>query len=120
MVFFSDIENAYPPISWQICLKLNLILAMITLKLYGTSACHLCESAEALLVSINNPDIRWEVIEISEDDFLLATYGTRIPVLLNTTNFETLDWPFNQVDIIRLATPSPVESAVDIKQKAGQ
>ena len=93
---------------------------MITLKLYGTSACHLCESAETLLASINNPDICWEAIEISEDDFLLETYGTRIPVLLNTANDETLDWPFNQVDIIRLATPSPVESAVDIKQKAGQ
>ena len=93
---------------------------MITLKLYGTSACHLCESAEALLASINNPDICWEAIEISEDDLLLATYGARIPVLLNTANDKTLNWPFKQADVIRLVTPSPVDSAVDIKQKAGQ
>lgn len=93
---------------------------MITLKLYSTSACHLCESAEALLASINNPDIRWETIEISEDDSLMAAYGVRIPVLLNTANDETLDWPFNQADVIRLATPGPVDIAIDIKQKAGQ
>ena len=78
---------------------------IITLKLFSTSACHLCEAAEALLVSIKQPDIHWNVIEISEDESLLENYGTRIPVLLNIESNQTLDWPFDRTDIIRLVTP---------------
>lgn len=75
----------------------------ITLKLFNTSACHLCETAEALLIGIKHPKISWDVIEISEDESLLAKYGTRIPVLLNTANGKTLNWPFNEAQVIELA-----------------
>jgi hypothetical protein len=75
----------------------------IALKLFSTSACHLCETAEALLVRINHQKISWDVIEISEDELLLSEYGSRIPVLINTANGESLNWPFNEAQVIELA-----------------
>lgn len=72
------------------------------LKLYSTSSCHLCEEATAVLLSVRSIDLTWEEIEISDDDTLLARYGTRIPVLLNYRSGQELDWPFNRQDVINL------------------
>ncbi|MGB1908113.1 MAG: glutaredoxin family protein, partial [Spongiibacter sp.] len=56
---------------------------MTQLVLYGTSACHLCELAEQLLVEvlIEYPELVVELVDIADDDALVDLYGTRIPVL---------------------------------------
>lgn len=63
-----------------------------TLWLYATSACHLCEQAEALLQRLG-----WsvETVEIADDEALLERYGTRIPVLRHVQTGRELDWPFD-------------------------
>lgn len=70
--------------------------------LYGTSACHLCELAEALLQSStgngSTPD--FVKIDISESDELFERYGIRIPVLLHPDGSE-LDWPFSALELNR-------------------
>ena len=68
---------------------------MTTLRLYTTAGCHLCELAEAILMEI---DITPELIEIGDDDALVAQYGTTIPVIKFADNSE-LNWPFARQDI---------------------
>lgn len=67
--------------------------------LYGTSACHLCELAEALLAQLlagfdeaRRPRI--ELVDIADDDALIDRYGSRIPVLRRADGAE-LAWPFD-------------------------
>lgn len=66
------------------------------LILYGTSACHLCELAEALLAGLyaQGQVPAFEEVDISEDDDLFERYGERIPVLRDPTGRE-LGWPFD-------------------------
>ena len=59
--------------------------------LYGTSCCHLCEQAEAVLREVG---VEAEHVDIAEDDGLLEKYGTRIPVLRRDDGIE-LGWPFD-------------------------
>ena len=68
--------------------------------LFGTSACHLCELAEEMLVSLcaNNPDIAFEKVDISDSDTLFERYGIRIPVLRNERGGE-LGWPFSAAQL---------------------
>ncbi len=68
---------------------------MTALVLYGTSCCHLCEQAEALLHELG---IMAEHMDIAEDDELLEKYGTRIPVL-RAGNGAELGWPFDAVAV---------------------
>ena len=68
------------------------------IQLYTTSACHLCELAEALLQEIN---LTAESIEIANDDALIAHYGIRIPVLKRTDTQVELEWPFTIQDILQ-------------------
>ena len=73
------------------------------LILYGTSGCHLCEVAEALLrQAAGARTLEWRYVDIALDDVLVARYGTRIPVLL-TAGGQELGWPFSLLDILRLA-----------------
>lgn len=76
-------------------------------RLYGTSACHLCEVAEALLAQVlagfdeaRQPQI--ELIDIADSDALIARYGTRIPVLHRLGDGVELDWPFDAGQAQRL------------------
>ena len=69
-----------------------------TIKFYGTSCCHLCEQAEAVLREV---DIVAEHIDIADDDMLLERYGTRIPVLRRIDNGAELGWPFDVVSVAR-------------------
>ncbi|MCH9799639.1 MAG: glutaredoxin family protein [Betaproteobacteria bacterium] len=72
---------------------------LIQLRLYTTSNCHLCEQAIELISSQYN--ITLALIEIADDDELIALYGTRIPVLQKVANpSNELKWPFNQEDIL--------------------
>jgi Glutaredoxin-like domain (DUF836) len=60
--------------------------------LFGTSACHLCELAEDLLLS--RSELVFEKVDISESDQLFERYGVRIPVLKAPDGTE-LGWPFD-------------------------
>jgi hypothetical protein len=75
------------------------------LILYGTSACHLCEEAEALVLQRQkSATLAYVKCDISESDELFARYGVRIPVLQRTDGAE-LDWPFSALDLdVFLAT----------------
>jgi hypothetical protein len=69
------------------------------LILYGTSACHLCEVAEALILQRPKADtLAYAKCDISESDELFARYGVRIPVLQRADGVE-LDWPFSALDL---------------------
>ena len=76
---------------------------MLTLTLYTTSHCHLCEEAEAILSSIaNDHDITWRTIEIADNNQLLETYGTTIPVIQITGTSSEIKWPFGAEEILAL------------------
>ncbi|TGG95714.1 glutaredoxin family protein [Natronospirillum operosum] len=75
----------------------------IELTLYGTSHCHLCEQAEAVLLPfVAASQCQVELIDIAEDESLLTLYGTRIPVLRHGPTGITLDWPFDSSAVARL------------------
>lgn len=68
-----------------------------SLQLLATSACSLCEQAEALLATLPLPqplEVEW--VDISEDEALLALYAGRIPLLLHRgpVDVRELGWPF--------------------------
>ena len=67
------------------------------IQLYTTSACHLCELAEALLQDAN---LTAESIEIANEDALVLRYGVRIPVIKRLDTQAELDWPFTSQDIL--------------------
>ena len=73
----------------------------VTLLLYGTSACHLCEEAAALLCQMT-PELGfiWSEVDIAEDDALTQRYATKIPVLKQQNNTEELCWPFTHNDVL--------------------
>lgn len=73
------------------------------LELYSTSACHLCEQAEALLaVTVPRSRLAWQcyIVDIADDDGLLERYGTRIPVLRRGDNGAELGWPFDASQLL--------------------
>ncbi len=73
------------------------------LVLYSTSACHLCELAEAqLLPLVEQQGLLVAVDDIAESDELFARYGERIPVVARPDTGAELDWPFNADDLARL------------------
>lgn len=63
------------------------------LLLYGTASCHLCVQAEALLDAAH---VTVEYVDIAADEGLLASYGTRIPVLRRADSGAELGWPFDE------------------------
>lgn len=77
----------------------------ISLNLYTTSHCHLCEEAKAMLVELSmigldkKFDLYWVEIEISEDAALLELYGLKIPVIKRLDVNHELSWPFSSADI---------------------
>lgn len=77
------------------------------LVFFTTSQCHLCELAEALLVSTPLPEpVPVDAIDIAQSESLVKRYGERIPVLRRNDTGEELDWPFNQDQLLAfLAAP---------------
>lgn len=67
------------------------------LILYSTSACHLCEQAEAMLARVADewPGVTYRVTDISDSDELFQQYGWHIPVLQFEDGSE-LRWPFDE------------------------
>lgn len=65
---------------------------MITLTLFTTSHCHLCEQAVQLITQLY-PTTTLVLVEIADDEQLLEEYGERIPVLQRSDNLSELGWP---------------------------
>ena len=71
------------------------------LLFYTTAQCHLCELAEALLVSTPMPEpIPVDVVDIAQTEALVERYGTRIPVLRRNDTGAELDWPFTRDQLL--------------------
>ena len=70
--------------------------------LYSTTACHLCELAEALLQPWVAGGLLVAVDDIAESDALFERYSELIPVLRRCDSGAELNWPFDQADIARL------------------
>ena len=83
--------------AWKLALKIVAMIKQLTL--YSTSNCHLCELAYALLMPLAE-DSKLTVVDIADDEALLAQYGLCIPVLLRNDSKTELNWPFNQADIV--------------------
>ncbi len=77
------------------------------LVLYSTSACHLCEQAEALLMPLVERGLLVAVDDVAESDALFARYGERIPVVARPATGDELDWPFTADDLARLLSATP-------------
>lgn len=76
---------------------------MITLQLYGTSDCHLCEQALEMLENIAlHTEIKIEFIDICEHDAYFDRYQFIIPVVENARNQKSCVWPFNEKDLLQL------------------
>ncbi|MCU4674451.1 glutaredoxin family protein [Catenovulum sp. 2E275] len=75
---------------------------MSDLILYGTEGCHLCDDAQqvlnrlGILEQVSLLDIALQ--DNSED--LIAQYGEKIPVLLDTPSQQTLCWPFDEASVL--------------------
>ena len=69
---------------------------MKTFQLYSTSACHLCELAEAMIHEElrRGADCQVECLDISDCDDLFQRYATTIPVLRHPGGSE-MNWPFD-------------------------
>lgn len=63
---------------------------------YTTVGCHLCEQARELVAMVA-PDLTLTLVDVAEDDELLARYGERIPVLMKEGR--ELGWPFGLLDV---------------------
>ena len=70
----------------------------VKLILYGTTFCHLCKQAEAVLNAIG---VEAEHIDIAEDDVLLEKYDVRIPVVKREDTGAELGWPFDEAAVRR-------------------
>lgn len=66
-----------------------------SLILYGTLGCHLCELAEQLLLPYVAAGWQVELVDIAEDDALLAQFSLLIPVLEDVATTRHLAWPFD-------------------------
>lgn len=72
------------------------------LTLFGTSGCHLCEKAEAILAGLDPGLLACLALshrDIADDDALTERYGVRIPVLVNQASGQELGWPFDAAAI---------------------
>lgn len=85
--------------------------------LYGTTACHLCEDAKKVLLSLDEQmkkqfnslsDSFFEIkeVDIADTDELVENYGTRIPVLLNESLDLELGWPFDESAVYQFMVKS--------------
>lgn len=69
--------------------------------LYGTSACHLCELADAIIQSaLNTHPFNLLKVDITEDESLVSKYGTKIPLIYCVRTQKSLEWPFDKRQLI--------------------
>ncbi|MFT5484693.1 MAG: hypothetical protein ACI9GW_003361 [Halieaceae bacterium] len=68
----------------------------LSLTLYGTSGCHLCDEALALILPVLKEGVlALEEVDIAEQEELFLLYGLSIPVLRRDDNQSELNWPFD-------------------------
>ena len=67
----------------------------ISLTLFGTTACHLCEECLMLTRPLEGNGVRVQQVDIVDDPELLERYQLRIPVLRRVDTGAELDWPFD-------------------------
>lgn len=75
------------------------IIGDMSLTLYTSPGCHLCEQAEEILDYLG---VAFTAVDISNDVDLVRRYGVRIPVLKRSDKAE-LGWPFDSLDVERFA-----------------
>lgn len=68
--------------------------------LYGTLGCHLCDDALQLGQAALPKGVSIQQIDIVEDEALVKSMGTRIPVM--KVGDVELNWPFEKQDVERL------------------
>ena len=71
----------------------------MSLTLYTSPGCHLCEQAEEILDYLG---VGFTAVDISNDVDLVRKYGVRIPVVRRPDGAE-LGWPFDSLDVERFA-----------------
>jgi hypothetical protein len=73
----------------------------VKLTLYGTSACHLCDIAEQIVIECQGGGIQfaYEKVDISDSDPLFERYALHIPVVQDETGRE-LGWPFEAAGLV--------------------
>jgi len=71
-------------------------------RLFGTSACHLCELAEEMLERLVEGGMvaPYEKVDIADSDDLFERYGLLIPVL-KAPGGDELRWPFDEAELRR-------------------
>lgn len=65
---------------------------MADFVLYGTDGCHLCSDAEFLVLQAG---VKFEQVDIIDDETAQQRYAIRIPVLLHRQSGAELGWPFD-------------------------
>ena len=78
---------------------------MQELVLFGTSGCHLCDSATDVVArAIDKSHVAVRLVEkdIADSDTLIDIYGIRIPVLRNEMRGIELDWPFGEDQVLSI------------------
>ncbi|MFD1006793.1 MULTISPECIES: glutaredoxin family protein [Oceanisphaera] len=73
----------------------------MSLTLFSTDGCHLCEQAWELLEQTGLSS-HTQLKDIIDDERWLAAYAVRIPVLRRNDGGE-LDWPFTAADILEFS-----------------
>ncbi len=73
----------------------------IKYHLYSSEGCHLCEQA-LLLCQPFIASNELAVIDIVEDEKLVALYGVHIPVLERLSDQQKLFWPFQATQVKEL------------------
>ena len=67
----------------------------ISLTLFGTTACHLCDECLLLTRPLEGNGVAVRQVDIVEDLALLERYQLRVPVLRRDDTGAELDWPFD-------------------------
>ena len=84
-------------ITGKLALKIPAMIKQ--LALYSTSHCHLREFAHTHFLHVLD-GFKLKVIDIADDEALLAQYGLRITVLHRNDSKTELDWPFKLLDVV--------------------
>lgn len=76
------------------------------LQLFGTSGCHLCEQAEAIVDAYCrvHADVSINHIDIAEHPQWQPEYAIRIPVLQEPESKSELNWPFDLANVNHFIT----------------
>ena len=71
----------------------------MSLILYGTEGCHLCDEAELLIRQVLTEGQTLSLVDIVDDDDLYERYQFTIPVLKNSSTGAIINWPFTTKDV---------------------